>query len=216
MSILRAPGAPLGPAWSGHPALQRRTPGQHISLHERQITEALADVLSTGGRARPFLRILCELGGRTDLLGSMGATTRVGVEAEVPLEHVSHHQARDRRGSPRRMDLVFRWRPEADRDSEAVAVVEAKLGAGFSPGQLKAYGAEARKLARGSRLSPGLFLVGIAPPARQDLPRAWRFLHWSTVMRRWEVRLAETSDDDVGFTALRAHLWRRCGLMGEN
>ena len=214
-SILNAPGAPLGPAWTGHPALQRRAPGQHVPLHERQITEAMADVLAARGRARGFVQLLCELGGRDDLLSSLTVTTRVRVEAEVPLQQVSRHQAQDRRRSIRRMDLVFRWRPEADREAEAVAVVEVKLGAPIGPGQLKAYGAEARKLARGSGLSPGLFLVGNTPPPHRELPPAWRFLSWATVMRRWEGRLATAGDDDLGFAALRAQLWRRCGLMGE-
>ena len=172
-------------------------------------------MLATHVRARGFVQLLCELGERTDLLGSMGAATRVRVEAEVPLEHVSRHQALNRRGSPRRMDLVFRWRADAAHVGEAVPVVEAKLGAPIGPGQLKAYGAEARKLARGSGLGPGLFLVGNTSPSRRQLTPAWCFLHWSTVMRRWERRLAETGDDDVGFAALRAQLWRRCGLMGD-
>jgi hypothetical protein len=211
MSILRAPGLPLGPAWPAHPALQGPAP----RLHERQITEALAEILAARGRGRGLLRLLCQLGGRQDLLATLGSSTRVQVEAEVALQRVSRHLAEDRRGSPRRIDLLFRWPVEAERDGEAVAVVEAKLKAALGPGQLKAYGAEGRKLARGSGLGPGLFVVGLVRPRRRELPPAWSFLHWAAVMRRWEGELAQAGDADAAFAALRAQLWRASGLMGE-
>ena len=208
-----AGGGAFGPAWPGHPFASTAM-GAGYRLREPDVTRELERLMGPAAgrrgteRAIGFLRLMTE-GARSEAL-SAAITDRIRptVKAEHP---VVVPQRRSTAAEPtagsvgRRIDLLFEW-PTGTGGQKAVVVVEAKLGAGVSDGQLRAYRAEALRRARGGPV--GLILLTAWADAAERRYPSWAGVRWFTLLRRWEGILAEVGDDDPEFARVRAHLWR--------
>lgn len=207
-------GGPFGPAWSAHP-LASSAFGVGYRLREPDITRELASLMGPhcgrrgAERAVSFLRILTEIAGADEV----GATLNPGTRPIIAAEHLVRRVARHRttapaplaRASMPRIDLLFDW-PIDGEGRRAVVVVEAKLGAGVSDGQLRPYREEARRRARGGPIA--LILLTAWPDKAEKRHRAWRPVRWFALLRRWEMALAAADDTDHEFARVRADLWR--------
>ena len=204
------PGGAFGPAWAGHPFASSAMRAEY-KLREPDITRALAGLMGSAAghqgarRAIGILRLLTD--------GPRTAAIRAAITDRIrPTVTAEHPVAPPQRGAPadapagmaRRIDLLFEW-PHGHDGQRAVVVVEAKLGAVVSEGQLAAYRAEARRRARGGPVGLVL-LTGWADAAERRYP-AWAAVRWFALLRRWETVLAAAGDDDPEFTRVRAHLW---------
>jgi PD-(D/E)XK nuclease superfamily protein len=217
------PGAPFGPAWPGHPFL---SPAMRVGykLREADLTRELARLMgpergSRGPqRARSFLRALAEVAGRPALTDTLTDTVRPSVTAEHlvsvrwrrptlgggPAPDVSGPPT-SKQGSSPRIDLLFEW-SVGSGSSQAVVVVEAKLGATVADGQLKPYRKEAERRAKGGPVT--LILLTAHADKAERRHRAWSAVRWLALMRRWEPLMAADGDDDPEFARVRAHVWR--------
>lgn len=204
------PGGAFGPAWAGHPFASPAMRAGY-KLREPDITRALAALMGPGAgprgaqRAIGFLRLLTA-GPRTAALHeAISDGIRPRVTAECPVTPSRGACVGTATGTARRIDLLFEW-PFGSDGRRAIVVVEAKLDAAVSAGQLGAYRAEARRKARGGPVGLVL-LTGWADTAERRHP-AWTAVRWFALLRRWEAMLAEAGDDDPEFTRVRAHLWK--------
>ena len=188
--------------------------GAGYRLREPDVTRELERLMgpAAGRRGREraigFLRLATE-GSRSEALReAITDHIRPTVKAEHPILVPQRRviAAEPLLGSAgRRIDLLFEW-PVGTTGRRAVVVVEAKLGAGVSDGQLRAYRVEALRRARGGPV--GLVLLTAWADAAEQRYPSWAGVRWFKLLRRWESVLAEAGDDDPEFARVRAHLWR--------
>lgn len=205
---------PFGPSWAAHPLA---SPAMQVGykLREPDVTRELAALMGpAAGRQGPrraisFLRVLTEQAGAELMQCYVTDHIRPTVVAEQPVQAVRRRGDVDdgdrSAGAGNRIDLLFEW-PLADGLRNAVVVIEAKLGASVSDGQLLSYRREALRRAKGGPVSL-LLLTAWADPAERRY-RSWTAVRWFSVLRRWESVLADAGDTDPEFARVRAHLWR--------
>jgi hypothetical protein len=215
--------APFGPAWPGHPFV---SPAMRVGykLREADLTRELALLMGPSAgrrgpeRARSFLRVLAEVSGRPSLIEVLTDDVTPRVTAEHPVSvrwrrpTLGGGPAPDmsgpptsKQGSSPRIDLLFEW-SVGSGSSQAVVVVEAKLGATVADGQLKPYRKEAERRAKGGPVT--LILLTAHADKAERRHRAWSAVRWLALMRRWEPLMAAGGDDDPEFARVRAHVWR--------
>ena len=208
-----ASGGAFGPAWPGHPFASTAM-GAGYRLREPDVTRELERLMGPAAGRRGTERAICFL--RLVTEGVRSETLRAAItdhiRPTVKTEHlVVAPQRRSTASKPppgsagRRIDLLFEW-PTGTAGQKVIVVVEAKLGAEVSEGQLKAYRAEALRRARGGPV--GLVLLTAWADAAERHNPSWACARWFTLLRRWEGILAEAGDDDPEFARVRAHLWR--------
>lgn len=204
------PGGPFGPSWSAHPFVSPALTTSY-RLREPDLTRELATLMGpTAGqlgqrRAFSFLSVLTDLANASAVRSTLTDATRPSIVSEHPINSHRRGSAPDKPASARtRIDLLCEWPVGENR--RAVVVIEAKLGAVVSEGQLRSYRKEAVRRARGGPVA--LILLTATPDPAERRYRAWQPVRWFALLRRWEELLAEAGDADPEFARLRAHLWR--------
>lgn len=160
-------------------------------VHERQVTTAMRNVLEhePQDRLEKCQALMNACGGDQD----DPLVRVVGIEADDP---------------QRRLDLAVHGITRSGRSR--CLLIEAKFKASLQPRQLERYQALVTKdyPAADQRI---LRVVGSEPPAgfreRTGRLREWRFLHWSTLLQRWQRALPDRESKLM--LELMAQIWRQ-------
>ena len=128
-----------------------------------------------------------------------------GADVDDPLIRVIAIEADDSR---RRLDLAIHAIARSGRPR--CLLVEAKFKAPLQPRQLERYRSMviADYPAADQRI---LRVIGSAPPAgfgdRAGRLKEWQFMHWSTLLRRWQRALPDT--ESKAMLELMGQIWRQ-------
>ncbi|MGC5796023.1 PD-(D/E)XK nuclease family protein [Sphingomonas sp. NFX23] len=169
----------------------RAAPSFLERVHERQITIAMRNALERDPRRR--------------LENCQALMDACGADLDDPLIRVIAIEADDSR---RRLDLAIHAIARSGRPR--CLVVEAKFKAPLQPRQLERYRATVMVdyPAADQRM---LRVVGSAPPAdfedRTGSLKEWQFMHWSTLLRRWQRALPDT--ESKATMELMGQIWRQ-------
>ncbi|WP_447909482.1 PD-(D/E)XK nuclease family protein [Brevundimonas bullata] len=193
-----------GPYWPGHP-FGGPTLLNTASLTEPQVTRELAwwlnaSVKGGGPRARAFLKAMTASAANdeADDWAAFIETASINTEAEIDPTAAGRNRIRS---SDRRLDLFFTLAaPDGIRRH---VIVEAKLEAPLSPGQLSGYFQNTRRLQRPLHV----FLGVRRDPALKRNPK-WAYCSWRRLLALWEIEVAEAGDDDLAFRFFRSELFR--------
>lgn len=163
---------------------------------EPQLTKGLARFLNAPDPATRIERVRALL----SALGAAGISndmSEAAVTAEAPI------------AGGKRIDLLIEWKDSSER--RYAAAIEAKLGHHVTKGQLPAYRAHLRKIAKGRPL-----LVVVSPrrsePDDRSLRRNpdWRWMSWHDLLVAHERCLPDNCDDDA-YARFRRTLWDQTG-----
>lgn len=208
----------FGPVRAPSHALAARPLYRHVSLHEPQVTEALAAFLVAGRsrRVAGFLRALLAAVG-PDARPAWPAALRRHVDSLAPSVPLSAKAEAPAGGTRRRIDLLITCdmadsRPGADAWRFAVAV-EVKFDARLHGDQLTSYRDAVTRRCRGGPY--GLFLLHphSVPLANRDHPD-WIDVRWRPVLAAWDRIIADAGDTGSDFARFRRSLWDRILAFG--
>ncbi|SFO44993.1 hypothetical protein SAMN05428984_4300 [Sphingomonas sp. OK281] len=176
----------------------RVEPHSWLRLTEVQATKGIAHFLRLGGEAR----VLAFLRASDPDLRWPASLTSVQIEAELRL-------------NKGRIDLII----AGTSDGLAWgAIIEAKFAHSSKDNPLPEYAKSGKGYgmafapSNGEARTGALLIVGQRICRQTNLRlrsnRLWRFLHWSTLLRRFEIELSGLPDD-VEFRRFRRTLWER-------
>ena len=196
-----------GPYWPGHP-FGGPTLLNAASLTEPQVTRELVWWLNTSmkngaPRARAFLKAMTASTPQDEAAEWAAFIETVSIKAEAEIDPTTAGRDTTKLGSRSNGALDLFFTLAAPDGVRRHVIVEAKLEAPLSKGQLSGYFRRTRRLQ-----GPLHVFLGVRrDPALKRNPQ-WAYCSWRRLLALWEYEIAQAGDDDLAFRFFRSELFR--------
>ena len=172
------------------------------NLHERQVTEGLAQCLNSGDKIQKYKKVLCFLKAlrvSEDFVEKkfikIADQKNCNLLVEYEVETKDH----------KRIDILISW---TSSDKYYGVAIEAKFDHKVTAGQLPAY----KKYCSKEKGIEKPELILLTKEGYQDSKhKDWRPLSWLSLLIRLEKLLDERECDDYIFTCFRSMIWGKIG-----